>query len=1560
MESRLDSADATRADLSAQDPWPGLYAFTEGQAEFFFGRDAMAEELLRMVRRHPLTVLFGQSGMGKTSLLHAGLFPRLRQLDFVPVYVKLDFTEGSASLTEQVRSALREVMADGELDGPAFASSDSLWEYFHRRDAAFWTRRNRPAVPVLVFDQFEELFTVGREHASAELGVDEFLEDFADLIENRTPARLRDAEEGDPAEEFHFGECDCRAIVALREDFLAQLEELRTQIRSIAQNRIRLGRLSQSEALDAVLRPAANLVDPDTGARIVEFVAGASEHEGSASGLEVDPSLLSIVCQRLNARRKATGSDRISADLLAGSQTEILAEYYEECIANIPETARIFIEDRLLTRSGFRDSVALENALGDDAIPPDVLARLVNRRLLHVDQRMGVLRLELTHDILTAPVFASRTERHQREELAAVARREVETRVALSRARRQLAIVGAFALALVALVIYTVLSGQAARRAEMRSLALAEMMESGDRSMLTSTEGIAVLQLNRRLEGISPDSLAQVFEALAQAKERTREPRLAFRARLLLALIRPARDRDWIERHRDSVAVFFFRAMDDCGQASKQQVCDRFADAQGFVIGGARRLVAAKSPEALAAVARWESHEDALRAAVAGRAESPGIGQGISIEVLSRDQIAATLGRGGGGLHEGFAYCLELPIAEAALLDTALAKIGYHVRLFRPSRLGSGATAVCALWEQRNEASLVHYGLSLEQLRQRDRDLREAGFIPVDVTCYGGGGWPGTPTAPQFAAVWRQAGPVVPRQVLVAGMNVDAEGFRDRQAEMRKKGFSIVTAQVTVSDDGTQWIHCIFSTDPRYAGSEVAWEQQVGSVTKPTSAGYQVVPLDVRPMPMTHVKPDEHWRRVLEDTERKLELDRTGRGDTSASLHGATIERKATALLHLGRNADVVKFLTSVADTSRGGATADVYYWRGLANFRSGNLSAGNADAQVYAKHRSHSTGALSYLRGIAQVYRREPSLTVADSLATRKEDRYNAACIYAWAAGLPERQAQRAQFVRRALELLGPVLGAGDVSAPDAVQDSDLKSLRAEPAFWTLINARLVNLVTNVYLQVPARIAMPNWYAVDSGSLAQLLENASSRRIPAGHALFSLDRRPAGDRSDLSVAVWTTAGRSSRQMTRLTAWPDLELGWEPIARGDLPAALSSSVRRLFARLRSEDLQFENASLSARRWWDAFERENVAKPGTVQRLMDELVRRKATIQDFFLSYVYSNTDNIQANLDYMDARSRMRLAGRTPAPNPVSKAYPHFLAGGSAVPPRAVGPTSAGARLWWDELGARGREPQRKAMGDWLRGSGLTIDDAYDAAWRSGVLEDGITIAFYRCFLGRPARDASTARDPVTSVIERDFLDSLRHASGAELSPVRGRLGLHSWHDAFDVLARGVESRFRLDGRPVADTLHIVRCVRCEAWYTVAAGHRCPGRLVEAAGSTEFAARCDSIDAELSRFRGEIDARRVHAIVFELVRPVLERAIRLHQWADLDGASLPMSKAAKYLVHEKEIAFTMAFQLPDPRTLDAEGLRAFGRTVNALEGKYGGVESRVARMWVLDVKTAEP
>ena len=76
-------------------PWPGLASFREQDEHFFKGREPDIESLHNLVNRERLTVLFGVSGLGKSSLLQAGLFPRLRQDNILPVFIRLDFADAA-------------------------------------------------------------------------------------------------------------------------------------------------------------------------------------------------------------------------------------------------------------------------------------------------------------------------------------------------------------------------------------------------------------------------------------------------------------------------------------------------------------------------------------------------------------------------------------------------------------------------------------------------------------------------------------------------------------------------------------------------------------------------------------------------------------------------------------------------------------------------------------------------------------------------------------------------------------------------------------------------------------------------------------------------------------------------------------------------------------------------------------------------------------------------------------------------------------------------------------------------------------------------------------------------------------------------------------------------------------------------------------------------------------------------------------------------------------------------------------------------------------------------
>ncbi len=468
------SAPPDTGTVDHDNPWPGLASFREADQALFRGRDEEVEALFRLVMRERLTILFGLSGLGKSSLLQAGLFPRLREQNVLPVTIRLDFSERALPFPEQVLAALAREAAAAQVEAPAATPGETLWEYFHRQGCAFWSPRNRPVTPLLVFDQFEEVFTLGKRRPQA---AEAFLVELAALTEGHPPEAVRARLDENPEEArgFAFGRHGYKVLLSLREDFLPDLEGLRGRLRSIGQNRLRLQRMHGGNAL-LVLDAGSHLLEPGVAEQVVRFCAGRQEEtedgEAPLGRLEIEPALLGVVCRELNNRRRRRGLPRITAGLLEGNREEILTDLYERSLTDLPREVRTFVEERLLTRSGFRDSVALESALEEPGVDRETLSRLVDRRLLRIEDRGGVQRVELTHDVLTRVARNSRDTRRQREaqEQAGAAQREAEermrqTRRKLRRSRQALALLGVLLLAVVGLVLYAWRIEEVARRA---------------------------------------------------------------------------------------------------------------------------------------------------------------------------------------------------------------------------------------------------------------------------------------------------------------------------------------------------------------------------------------------------------------------------------------------------------------------------------------------------------------------------------------------------------------------------------------------------------------------------------------------------------------------------------------------------------------------------------------------------------------------------------------------------------------------------------------------------------------------------------------------------------------------------------------------------------------------------------------------------------------------------------------------------------------------------------------------------------------------------------------
>ncbi len=151
-------------------PYRGLLPFREEDAPFFFGREAFTERLMEKVRAHTFVALVGPSGSGKSSVVHAGLVPQLRQGLDGKVWGAATLRPGRHPL-HSLAVALVPLLHPESLDdeqllqrGGAVARAmlreELLLSSVIRRILA---RQHGTDRLLLIIDQWEELYTLSNE-----------------------------------------------------------------------------------------------------------------------------------------------------------------------------------------------------------------------------------------------------------------------------------------------------------------------------------------------------------------------------------------------------------------------------------------------------------------------------------------------------------------------------------------------------------------------------------------------------------------------------------------------------------------------------------------------------------------------------------------------------------------------------------------------------------------------------------------------------------------------------------------------------------------------------------------------------------------------------------------------------------------------------------------------------------------------------------------------------------------------------------------------------------------------------------------------------------------------------------------------------------------------------------------------------------------------------------------------------------------------------------------------------------------------------------------------------
>lgn len=402
--------------------WKGLVSYTEDDViegrYIFSGRRDITLALLSMVKNNLLVTLYGKSGIGKTSMLQAGLFPLLRRDNYLPVLLRpaeIDYDNFDGYVIETVKDQLEKhnvtryiAGKDGrfnqKMDNDTDDSVGNIALWF--ASSKFYDSDNREVFPVLVFDQFEALFIGSRDKGS------EVLRGLHTMID--------DSELQCPEGVVCHNEANFRIMLVVREDDLFRLEDAIDELsyRSMKDNRLRLRALTDAQAREVIEKPVDelkrqtgfSLIPDDEREEVIKRIIDISRNRSG----KVDSAILSLVCSELYS---LANGGVITSRLVGQIDKNPLGRFYSNAIRGLKDEERLYIES-LVDNRGRRRTVFRSN-VNKYIKEPDKLFNGENKLLQNVpgtkpaDGDPDNQPVELVHDLLAKAVAESKGRRRK-------------------------------------------------------------------------------------------------------------------------------------------------------------------------------------------------------------------------------------------------------------------------------------------------------------------------------------------------------------------------------------------------------------------------------------------------------------------------------------------------------------------------------------------------------------------------------------------------------------------------------------------------------------------------------------------------------------------------------------------------------------------------------------------------------------------------------------------------------------------------------------------------------------------------------------------------------------------------------------------------------------------------------------------------------------------------------------------------------------------------------------------------------------------------------------------
>lgn len=385
----------------SHNPWPGPSSYSDPQTlksdevQKFCGRENEKYDVISLIDDNIVITIYGRSGIGKSSLLNAGVFPELRKMQYLPIGVRLLLAGEDESFQDLIiKKIITEVETDGSIETIEVIDEetdnlkeDFLWSYFARH--RFYNKDGKIVFPVIVLDQFEEGLRTSKFRKKTEL----LLRQIAYLAD--ADHAIEDCIVG--GEEYSY-DFNFRFVLSIREDDLYRLEDCLDQsyLPSFKQNRYRLRGMNRDNAVLVATIPSEGVITKEEAKSIIDDLKDQREDEYEFW----NPAILSLYFFLLYDNEKDT------------DKRGLFAEYYKRATKFVDKESIAFLEDNLLTDAGNRKLMRPEEVLVH--VSEEAIESLLKSKIIQKEPSRGCI--EFSHDRLCEEAVQHKKKRQKEKE----------------------------------------------------------------------------------------------------------------------------------------------------------------------------------------------------------------------------------------------------------------------------------------------------------------------------------------------------------------------------------------------------------------------------------------------------------------------------------------------------------------------------------------------------------------------------------------------------------------------------------------------------------------------------------------------------------------------------------------------------------------------------------------------------------------------------------------------------------------------------------------------------------------------------------------------------------------------------------------------------------------------------------------------------------------------------------------------------------------------------------------------------------------------------------------